>query len=331
MRMNEPREPHAAADVVVVGSFNVDHVWRSQQFPSPGETRLGSFSSGPGGKGFNQAIACVRQGVSTLFVGALGADLLGDGAMALAQTNGLQAAWLRLIDQPTGTAAILLDAQGQNLIVVGPGANAAMTVEHVRAQATSIERARVLLTQQEIYPQACLEAMRIARRSQTLTVHNPAPMSPDTDCNALLELTDVLTPNESEFASLLAQRGDRVDADSLAAMDDGLLQLLCLKLPVDTVVLTLGGAGVAVSHREPNRWRDQQAFYRQPAAAAKVIDTTGAGDAFNGALVAALSRSADGPMSEAVLNAVRVAALAVERSGAALAMPTAEDVRQRFG
>ena len=129
-------------DVVVVGSYNHDHVWRAAQFPVPGETRLGTFGSGPGGKGFNQAVAAVRQGARTAFVGALGEDAIGDGALALGTREGLEMRVERRSDAATGTAAILLDGSGQNMIVVGPGANAELSAEHVEAQASLIGTAR---------------------------------------------------------------------------------------------------------------------------------------------------------------------------------------------
>lgn len=320
--------PPSTPQVVVVGSFNQDHVWRSERFPQPGETRLGRFSSGAGGKGFNQAVACVRQGAATAFIGALGCDGLGDAAAALAQAEGLQAHWQRIPDEATGSAAILLDGRGQNLIVVGPGANAALSPEHISAQAEVITAARALLTQHEVNPAATLEAMRLARAAGVLTVHNPAPVLEPALCAPLLRLTDVLTPNESEFAALLGQRGVRVDPERLAALSDDALHALCRQLGVPTVVLTLGAGGAFLSLAEAGQQGDSPAFVRQPAEAAKVVDTTGAGDAFNGGLTAALAAGA--VISDALRQAGRVATLAVEAAGAASAMPTAAMLRARF-
>src|SRR5687767_11939322 len=192
------------ADVVVVGSYNHDHVWRTPQFPRPGETRLGTFTSGPGGKGFNQAVAAARQGARTAFIGALGEDAIGDAMLTLGAQEGLELRVERHADAATGTAAILLDGGGQNLIVVGPGANARLSVAHVEAQASLIGTARVLLTQHEVNPAATQRAVDLARASGTLTVHNPAPPLADED-GVLLQRVDVLTPNETEFAHLLAR------------------------------------------------------------------------------------------------------------------------------
>ena len=123
------------ARVVVVGSYNQDMVWRTARFPVPGETRLGTFDTGPGGKGFNQAIACARQGVATHFIGALGDDAIARGMRELALSEGLALHCETHAQLATGTAAILVEDSGQNLIVVGPGANAALSVAHITAQA----------------------------------------------------------------------------------------------------------------------------------------------------------------------------------------------------
>lgn len=308
------------APVVVVGSFNLDHVWSTAQFPVPGETRLGRFSSGPGGKGFNQAIAAARQGATVQFIGALGSDAIGDGAVALAEREGLHAHWQRCPDLASGTAAILLDGQGQNLIVVGPGANLGLSVAHVEAHADAIRGARVLLTQQEVAPEATRRAHALARASGVSVIHNPAPPV-DADAEVRLAGIDILTPNETELAHLLrAQALHDVPATTIAGLEDALLHRLCRDLGVATVVLTLGAEGVFVS--EPN------GFARIAAEVATVRDTTGAGDAFNGALAAALA--AGRTLLDGIAHANRVAALKVERAGAALAMPTAAEVDARF-
>lgn len=319
------------ADVVVVGSYNHDHVWRTPQFPVPGETRLGSFASGPGGKGFNQAVAAARQGARTAFVVALGDDAIGDLALALAAHEGIDAPAERHAGIASGTAAILVDAGGQNLIVVGPGANLALSVAHVDAQAGLIGTARVLLTQHEVAPEATRHALELARASGTLTLHNPAPPLPD-ECGALFDRIDILTPNESEFVHLLHCCAQfTIEANALAAMPDAELHALCRRLQVPTVVITLGSHGVFVSHEDDDLRGDTSHCYRVPAELVRVVDTTGAGDAFSGALAAALGADAVAPFRAAVARANRVAALSVERAGAAVAMPSRDEVDARFG
>ncbi len=317
-------------EVVVAGSYNHDHVWRTPRFPVPGETRLGAFSSGPGGKGFNQAVAAARQGAKTAFIAAFGNDAIGDGALALALAEGIEPCIEHRADAATGTAAILLDASGQNLIVVGPGANARLSTGHIQAQAATIDAAKVLVTQHEVDLAATRRALELARAAGTLTLHNPAPPLADED-GTLLSLVDVLTPNETEFAHLLARcAGEQVEAQTLANLPDAQLHALCRRLGPATVLITLGARGVFVSHDANATRGDDAPFYRVAAETATVRDTTGAGDAFSGALAAALAHDATS-LHAAVQHACRVAALSVEREGAALAMPTRAEVQARFG
>lgn len=319
------------ARVVVVGSYNQDFVWRTDHFPVPGETRLGAFSTGPGGKGFNQAVAAARQGAQVGFIGALGRDAIGEGAAALAQAEGIDARWQWCDHQPSGNAAIVLDASGQNLIVVGSGANLALTPAHVESQRQVIAEAAVLLTQHEVAHAATRRALELARAAGCITLHNPAPPLA-AECGDLLPLVDVLTPNETEFAHLLARcGGNPPDAEALAALPDEALHALARRLGVPTVVITLGAAGAFVSHADPARWRDARACYRIPAAAVQPRDTTGAGDAFSGSLAAALAEAREAPFAQAIVHASRVAGLATESPGAASAMPTRATVQQRFG
>lgn len=317
------------ADVVVVGSYNQDHVWRTPRFPAPGETRLGEFASGPGGKGFNQAVSAARQGASVAFVGALGDDTIADFALALAAKEGIDARCERRTDAASGTAAILVEHTGQNLIVVGPGANLLLSIAHIDAQANLIGTARVVVTQHEVSMAATRHALEIARASGTLTVHNPAPPLADED-GALLDRIDVLTPNESEFAHLLSRAAGReVDAATLGALDDAALHALCRELRVPTVVLTLGSRGAFVSHDSDDFRGDEAAYYRVDAELVAPVDTTGAGDAFTGALAAGLA--AGGAFRDSVRFANRVAGMSTEKHGAASAMPSREQVRARFG
>lgn len=317
--------------VAVVGSYNQDFVWRTDSFPVPGETRLGRFATGPGGKGFNQAVAAARQGAHVAFIGALGRDAIGEGACTLAKAENIDARWQWCDGEASGTAAIVLDAGGQNLIIVGSGANLALTAAHVEAQADAIAAAAVTLVQHEVAPAATRRALELARAAGNITMLNPAPPLSDED-GALLPLADLVTPNETEFAHLLARcAGLDVEAATLATLAETELHVLARRLPVQTLVLTLGSAGVFVSHGERPRWRDTAAHYRLPAEAVQVRDTTGAGDAFSGSLAAALAELDDAAFADAIAHANRVAGLATESPGAASAMPTRDAVKARFG
>jgi len=306
--------------VVVVGSFNVDHVWSLPRHPRTGETLAGRYASGPGGKGFNQATAAARAGAATSFICALGADEGGNLARRLAEEDGiaLHAATSR---QPTGTAGIYVDADGNNTIAFGAGANADLDAAFVTTHAPAISSAGVVLAQMESPPAAVLAAFSLARAAGVLTLLNPAPVDAGVDPE-LLRLADVLTPNESEFsAQLLRHSGHALDAGAVAGTGDDALHRLCRDLmPHGSVVVTLGAAGCFVSHPEDARRGDRRACYRVPATPANAVDTTGAGDAFNGALAASLARGT-GNFESHVAFAGRYAAASTERHGAASSMP----------
>ena len=307
--------------VVVVGSFNVDHVWRCEALPAPGATLAGAYTTGPGGKGFNQAMAARRAGADTVFVCALGSDAGGQLARALANGDGID---LRdeASDAPTGTAGIFVDAHGRNSIVIGPGANAALGVAHVEAASSAIGDAGVVLAQLESPLPAITAALRIAREAGVRTVLNPAPANAPSD-TALLALADVITPNETEFAALIARHtAMAIPAEAVATAGDDALHVLCRTLhPAGTVVITLGAMGSFVSHGDADRLGDDAAHYRVAAAPAHAVDTTGAGDAFNGALCASMAARADAAFVHHVGFASRYAARSTEAEGAALSMP----------
>lgn len=309
-----------AASVIVVGSFNVDHVWRCEALPRPGETLAGAYASGPGGKGFNQAVASARAGAATQFVCALGTDAGGQLARALAAADGIDLRDQRS-DAPTGTAGIYVDASGRNSIVIGAGANAVLDAAFVEAQAEAIAAARVVLVQRESPSESVLAALRLGRAHGVATMLNPAPANAYVDA-ALLALADIVTPNETEFAGLVSQHlGENVEAQQVASLDEAALHALCRRvLPHGTVVITLGAAGAFVSHAEGALRGDTRAHYRVPAIAANAIDTTGAGDAFNGALAASLAQR-DVAFVEHVAFASRYAGKSTEAAGAAAAMP----------
>lgn len=318
-------------DVIVLGSYNQDHVWNTTALPAPGESRLGTFATGPGGKGFNQAVACHRQGIRTLFLGSLGDDALAAQARATALAFGLPAAFEVHADAATGSAGIVVDAQGRNQIVVAPGANEVLSVDFVRAHRAAIAGAKVLVCQLESRLEATREALLIARDAGVTTILNPAPMNPGLD-GILLALPHIVTPNESEFAFLL----DHVHGQPLARnwldFPDPMLHALCRKLAAPTVVITLGERGCFVSHANAIARADGNAHYRIPAEAVSPVDTVGAGDAFTGGLAAGLIlHGMAKPFRDAVRHAGRVAGLSTERHGAAMSMPTRAEVETRFG
>lgn len=319
-----------AGRVAVVGSFNVDHVWVAASLPRPGETLAGAYRSGPGGKGFNQAVAAARAGASTDFVCALGDDAGGALARSLAEADAIAVHALSS-DVPTGTAGIFVGADGGNSIVIGAGANAALTPAFVAGRRGVIAQSAVVVAQLESPLDAITQALLLAREVRAMAVLNPAPANVAVPA-VLLELADVLTPNETEFAALLhAHVGERVDDTAVASLDDATLHALCRRLlPHGTVVITLGAAGCFVSHAAQELRGDADAHARVAGVAARAIDTTGAGDAFNGALAASLAGAPQRPFADHLRFANRFAALSTETAGAAGAMPTRAQVEARF-
>jgi ribokinase len=318
------------SSVVVVGSYNQDHVWVSEELPVPGATRGGRYLTGPGGKGFNQAVACARSAARTSFLVALGADPAAQNARTLATGFGID-----LVDEihgevATGSAGIFVDARGRNVIVVAPGANAALSVGFIEREAARIRAAAVVLAQLEVDREAVLRTLAIARDAGRRTILNPAPADAPFD-EPLLELADLITPNETEFAELcLRILGEHVDAEDVASTPSGELHALCRRLHRGSVVITLGSAGCFVSHQDPAPFNDAAASYRIGAIKANAIDTTGAGDAFNGALAAELARDPNQPLASAIRYASAYAGVSTERRGAALAMPLRDDVLARI-
>ena len=315
--------------VVVVGSFNVDHVWRCQALPQPGETVSGAYATGPGGKGFNQAIAAQRAGASTSFLCALGEDAGAQLARSLAEADGLDLRDRRS-HAPTGSAGIYVDAQGRNSIVIGPGANDDLDPEWIADSATLLASASVVLAQLEVPASTVLAALRAARDGGGTTVLNPAPANVACDAQ-LLALADVLTPNETEFAALArVHLSETFQADAVEGLPGAQLHALCRALlPAGSVVLTLGAAGSFVSHAPDRTHGDDAPWYRAPAERVATVDTTGAGDAFNGAFAASWANRAQA-FAEHVRFAGRFAALSTELHGAAAAMPRRAEVEARF-
>lgn len=314
--------------VVVLGSYVQDHCWVTDRFPVVGETRVGQFSTGPGGKGFNQAVACHRQGVTTRFVGAVGADPLADTARRFAGEVGLDCLWQTVANRPTATASIIVDAGARNLIVVDLAANLGLDPGSVAAQIDG--GTRVVLTQLETPIAVAAAALARARQIGALAFLNPAPLHPELTPE-VLALVDLLTPNETEFALMLRLLGVPDDVSRPWELADLDLHALCRTTGVPTVLITLGERGCFVSHGRDHRG-DAQPYYRLGPESVQAIDTTGAGDAFSGALAAALAFAEPGAaFRDAVVHANRVAAMSTEQAGTARSMPTRAQVQGRFG
>ena len=314
-------------DVVVVGSYVQDLAFNTEIFPAPGETRIGSFRTGPGGKGFNQAVACNRLGVKTFFIGAVGDDIFAKGVREFIASEGLTAELQVCPDHATGAASIVVNGDGQNLIVVALGANDHLSENHIADFASEISAAKYLVCQVENHLPATEKAMRIAREHGTKTILNPAPINEGLTL-ALVQGADILTPNETEFVFLMKNVFGQKIPDDFWLQDDASIHGFCRQSGVETVVLTLGDKGCFVSFDENSENAKKSAdgpYYRVPATSVDVKDTTGAGDACNGGLAAGLVKF-PGDFRAAIKYANKVAGLSTTKPGTAPAMPTLAEV-----
>ncbi len=309
--------------VVVVGSFVQDLTWKCPQFPRVGETLIGTFVTGPGGKGSNQAVASGRAGAPTVFIGAVGDDVFADGARRFYAAEGIGARFAVKRAHATGTAAIIVNAAGENEIIVALGASERLRPADV--DPALVRGARIVVCQHEANLPVNAHVFRMARRAGVTTLLNPAPMRDDFD-PGILGLTDVLVPNESEFLALAnrlpgcaALTRGRLAASALDAMGGADLHRLCRALGVPTVIVTLGRRGCLVSLAD-GTWT-AVAGHR----GLRVVDTTGAGDAFVGGFAAGFVRSG-GDIVAAARHGNAVAALSVTRFGTAPSMPTAAEI-----
>jgi ribokinase len=283
-----------ARDVYVVGSVNLDLVVRAATLPAPGVTVTGgTFERHGGGKSANQAVAAARAGAAVRMVGAVGQDDLGDEAIADLAAEGVDIEGVqRLASAATGVALIVVDDAGENQIAVASGANAELDPATVEAALAGAEAGGVALLGLEVPDAVVLAAARAARAAGLQVVLNPAPARPLAD--ALLALSPVLTPNEPEAAALSGEADPEAAARALAARSGG------------AVVVTIGPEGALIA--------EGGSLERVPAPKVEAVDTTGAGDAFNGALAASLAGGA--VLADAVRAAVAVAAESVRRPGA---------------
>ena len=290
-------------NIVVVGSFNADLIAYTERLPRPGETVSGHrFSPGAGGKGSNQAVAAARLGANVSFVGRIGRDVFAPLALDLWKREGIDTSFVTEDpESSTGVAPVLVDDSGENSIVVVLGANLAIRAEDIDAAASVIERADVVMTQLEVSHEATHRALECGREAGAVTLLNPAPAG--SVGRATLELADWLTPNETELETLSAEVGQQPPLR-----------------PGQRMAVTLGKAGAQIVG-DPEQGDDVIA---PPSIAA--VDTTGAGDAFNGAFAVALAEGAS--PAEAVRFANAAAALSVTKPGTSRSMPHRTEVDQ---
>jgi ribokinase len=294
------------AKIVVVGSFNADLTSYLDRMPRPGETVSGDkFVTGPGGKGSNQAVAAARLGADVTFIGRVGNDVFANLAQDLWSAEGINTDYVNQDpNHATGVAPIFVDSDGENMIVVVLGANKNIQQSDIDAAKDTIADADVLIVQLEINHNMVGYALKTAKELGITTILNPAPAARIP--SEFIQLADYITPNETELEVLSESNSDDViaNAKSLLTSDD------------QTVVVTMGSQGAQIV----------QGNYQEliPTFKVDTVDTTGAGDAFNGALAVALAE--DKPLKDAVKFANATAALCVTRLGTSPSMPQRAEV-----
>ena len=300
-------------EITIFGIYVVDMNFQCEKIPIPGETLMGQFFTGPGGKGSNQAIAASRAGGRVKFIAKIGTDLNGDMGLERYKKEGVQSDLIiRDENQPTGVAAIMLEeGTGRNAIVVCPAAASTFTVEEIMQFESHIQNSTYFMTQLETPLHATFKALELANKHQVPVILNPAPAHELPD--SIYPLCDYFTPNEIEASSLAGIPVDTItDAEKAAN--------IFLERGVKNVIITFGEQGVVVKN----------AFLCKhvPAITLKdpVVDTTGAGDAFNGSFVAALSRGME--LLEAIRYANVAAGISVTRYGTAPSTAYQHEIEQ---
>jgi ribokinase len=298
------------ARITVVGSANMDLTFRAPRLPGPGETACGTaFYKGFGGKGANQAVAAARLGAHVSLVGCVGADDFGKAIRDQLLHEGVGVAHLGTDPKrPTGTAVILVDDLGENAIVGVPGANLGLTPDDVQAAAELLRSSAIVLAPCETMIETITAAFRIAHDADRMCILNPAPARELPD--DLLLMVDVIVPNETELRMLTGRSTDSLDKVVAAA------ELLRERGP-RVAIVTLGNRGAIVV--------DESGQKHLPGIPVTAVDTSGAGDAFCGALVAALAEGKS--LLDAARRANVVAARSVTRPGTQASYPRRTDVK----
>ena len=293
--------------VVVVGSINADLTTNVQRHPHPGETLMGTGGTvSAGGKGANQAVAAALLGADVAMVGAVGQDPMAEDALRHLRASGADMSAVAAVDGPTGLAVITVSADGENTIIVVPGANATVDAEYVDEHAELIADAEILLLQGEIPASGFERAVDLATGRVVVNLAPVVPVGVEQ-----LKKADPLMVNEHEGALVLGLLGEPTEET-----DPQKLVTALLKQGFPTVVMTVGADGAVVG--------DENGLTEIPTPVIDAVDTTGAGDAFAGAFVAKLAEGQS--MVDAARFAARVGAFAATRPGAQASYPTTDDV-----
>ena len=300
-----------SSNIVILGIFVADASYRAERQPLIGETIIGnSFSLGPGGKGSNQAVAAAMAGGNVYFISRLGRDPFADMAHTLWEKSGVKPIIIEDLESYTGAACIFIEEKtGNNAIIVNPGAAGRISEKDIKDKSDVIAKSNVFVTQLEQPIGAAKKALEIAKSANSTTILNPAPAIPLN--SRILSMCDFVTPNEIETETITEIKVKTVrDAEKAAKI---LLEKDC-----GAVIITLGENGAF--YFDGTSSQHVPAYFAGP-----VVETTGAGDAFNGGFAAAIGNGAE-PL-EAVKFGCATAAISVTRSGTASSMPCLKEIR----
>jgi ribokinase len=300
--------------ITVVGSYATGLTMKVDRLPSTGETLLGTgYRVDYGGKGSNQAVGCARLGAQVSFIARIGTDAFAEMALRLYRDEGIDVTHVRqTADAPTGVGFIVVEAaSGKNCIVLDPGANELLTAEDVSQSESAFDSSSVVLTQLEIPAAAAGAALSRGRTAGAITILNPAPVRPLP--SSILQMVDVLTPNETEAKVLAGRSPDAALHQEEDAV--GLARELTGR-GVKQVVMTMGEKGALIV--------TASSVMRVPAVEMSAVDTTGAGDAFNAGLATALTCGTT--LEAAVQFAVVTGGLAVTKEGVIPSLPSRDQV-----
>ncbi|WP_339174400.1 ribokinase [Paenibacillus sp. FSL H7-0943] len=298
-------------DIVVIGSLNMDMVVRTNRSPDAGETLIGqAFALSPGGKGANQAVAAARLGAEVSMIGRVGKDTFGSEMLEIIRNEGIHIEHISVSEhEATGVASIVIEEDGENRIIVVPGANIELTVEDIQALEAVISQAKIIVLQLEMDLAMSEQAIAIAHRKGIPVILNPAPARVLKD--EMLAQVSYLTPNETEAGILSGMTVDSAETAEQAAR-------ILLQKGVQNVIVTLGSKGALIVNAEGAK--------AVPGFPVKAVDTVAAGDSFNGALAQQLVIGKT--LEEAVSFANAVGALAVGKEGAIPSLPQLSEVEQ---
>ena len=299
-------------NILVVGSSNTDLIIVVPEIPKPGETILGDkFQNFPGGKGANQAVAAARAGGDVTFIASLGDDTYGLVALQGYKLDNINVESIKICkNTPSGVAMITISDKGENVITVAPGANSKLLPKDLDGAKEFFKVADYMLVQLEIPMNTVKRAIELCAEFNTKVILNPAPAAKLTD--EILALTDIITPNETE--------AEKLTGVSISNKDDALKASKILhKKGVNTVIITMGAQGAFLSDKALNLHLLIKGFN------VNVIDTTAAGDVFNGQLAVALAEGKK--LQESILLAHSAAAISVQKIGAQNSIPNFKEIR----